>query len=650
MRRAALIILGVAAGITALILVAVAIAVATVDPRTLVGPMQARIKAATGRELAIAGPVDLKLSLEPRLVVGDVSFGNAPWGKAKEMLRARKIEARVALLPLIRRRFEVVELALDHPVIALETDAHGRGNWEFGTAATTTAAKASAASSDAASAMAAIGVANLVIDNGAITWRDGVSGRTTEVGVDRLTMHARNFTAPMAIDFRGKVDGTPVALSGELGPAQSLLARGTPYPVAVKGQVDGTGVSLSTKIARSGTTTTFDDLDLAYGSIAARGSLRSVATAGRTHYVVALDLPSLSLPAGGSPEAGSAIPPRPGADRAKWMIPDTPLPLAPVAALDAEGTLAIGEVKFRGGQRFGKVDARFVSQGGKLDLKLSSAAVLGGSVTGDVEFNARGAVAPSLHLQLSAQNIDLGALAAFTGNAREIRDGKVRASVDLAASGTTPHRWASSMSGSMLAVSGPATLTGAAGGAESTLSRITVLLDPLRGARNATELRCAVIRLPVSDGVARVDRSIAVETGEIGVLASGTIDFRNETIDLALQPQLRRGVSIDVSQIASIVRVRGSFAHPAVGVDAVQSAQTIARIGALAEKGGGLAALGRALVAPPATGGEPCAIAMGGAAARQPAAGARPSASGSPSGSAGLPGDLGKAIDRLFGR
>jgi hypothetical protein len=49
MRRAALIVLGVAAGITALILVAVAIAVATVDPRTLVGPVQARVKAMTGR-------------------------------------------------------------------------------------------------------------------------------------------------------------------------------------------------------------------------------------------------------------------------------------------------------------------------------------------------------------------------------------------------------------------------------------------------------------------------------------------------------------------------------------------------------------------------------------------------------------------------
>src|SRR5579863_8265192 len=105
MRRTALIILGAAAGITVLVLLAVAIAVATVDPRALVAPVQARIRAMTGRELDIAGPVELKLSLEPSVVLGDVSFGNARWGRAKEMVRAKRIEARVALLPLIRRRF-----------------------------------------------------------------------------------------------------------------------------------------------------------------------------------------------------------------------------------------------------------------------------------------------------------------------------------------------------------------------------------------------------------------------------------------------------------------------------------------------------------------------------------------------------------------
>src|SRR5690242_8537600 len=112
MRRTAFIILAVAGGVTALVLIGAAIAVATVDLHTLVGPVQTRIKSATGRDLAINGPIDLKLSLEPKIVFNDVTFGNAAGSTIAEMVRAKRIEAQVALLPLLSRRFEVVEVAL----------------------------------------------------------------------------------------------------------------------------------------------------------------------------------------------------------------------------------------------------------------------------------------------------------------------------------------------------------------------------------------------------------------------------------------------------------------------------------------------------------------------------------------------------------
>src|SRR5258706_3360075 len=165
MRRVALIILGIAAGLTALVLLAVAIAVATFDPRTLVAPVQARVKAATGRELTINGPIDLKLSLEPRIVVSDVSLGNAPWGKTPDMVHARRVEARVALLPLMSRRFEVVELALVEPVIALETDAQGRGNWDLGATPTTPVSAPAGAATAALAGAGAFGIANLSVEH-----------------------------------------------------------------------------------------------------------------------------------------------------------------------------------------------------------------------------------------------------------------------------------------------------------------------------------------------------------------------------------------------------------------------------------------------------------------------------------------------------
>jgi len=224
----------------------------------------------------------------------------------------------------------------------------------------------------------------------------------------------------------------------------------------------------------------------------------------------------------------------------------------------------------------------------------------------------------------------------------------VRASIDVSGRGTTPHRVASTMTGTIVVVSGPATLARATTQGESAVSQIAGALDPFRTVDAATDLRCAVFRLPLSDGVAHVDKSIAIETAKIDGSASGTLDFRNETLDLSVQPRIREGVKFDVSQLAGLVRIRGRFDKPAVAIDAAQSAQLIAKLGVLGAKGGGLAALGRALVAPSVDGdaAAPCAVALGGTAPR--GAAAQKSRPATPE--AGLPSDIGNAIGKLLGR
>src|ERR1700720_3995881 len=117
-------------GVVALLLIAVAIGVRSVGVNEFTRPLQQRVKDATGRDLTIRGGIDLKLGLTPSLVIDDVSLGNASWGKQPQMVTAKKIEAEIALLPLLRKRFEIVRFKLVEPTIALETDAGGKGNWE----------------------------------------------------------------------------------------------------------------------------------------------------------------------------------------------------------------------------------------------------------------------------------------------------------------------------------------------------------------------------------------------------------------------------------------------------------------------------------------------------------------------------------------
>jgi hypothetical protein len=301
----------------------------------------------------------------------------------------------------------------------------------------------------------------------------------------------------------------------------------------------------------------------------------------------------------------------------------------------------------RDGQRLSRVTAQFASRGSTSDLRFGVESILGGTLRGELHVDARSADQPAVRVQISARELDLPKLAAVAGVKRDIRGGKVQATIDINGRGTTPHRVASTMTGSLSVVSGPATLGRSAVQGDSALAQLAGALDPLQTVDATTELKCAVFRLPVADGVARVDRSIAIETGKIAGSASGTLNFRDETLDLSVEPKIRQGVNVDLAQFASLVRIRGRFDKPAVAIDAAQSAQMIARLGALGAKGAGIEALGRALIAPGGDAGAPCAVALSGKAPRGVAASpqSRPATP-----DLGLPQDVGKALGKLLGR
>jgi hypothetical protein len=172
-------------------------------------------------------------------------------------------------------------------------------------------------------------------------------------------------------------------------------------------------------------------------------------------------------------------------------------------------------------------------------------------------------------------------------------------------------------------------------------------VNPFRSVDPSTQLQCAVIRLPLKNGVASIDRSIAGETNKLGATASGTLDFRTETLDLSIKPQIRQGVPIAVPQVAELVRFRGPFTSPSVGIDATATAATVARLGA-AVYTGGLSIIGESLIAQAtADPGAPCQIALGRSTGANVAA-AKPATNANPAKTATE--GVGKALGHLLGR
>ena len=135
MRTLVRLVIGIAI-VVVLVVVGAIVAINTIDPNTLIAPVQAQVKAATGRDLTVRGGARIALSLHPRIVLTDVTLGNAPWGTAKELARVERLELAAALLvPLLSRRFELEEIVLVKPVVALETDGKGQRNWQSSSAA-----------------------------------------------------------------------------------------------------------------------------------------------------------------------------------------------------------------------------------------------------------------------------------------------------------------------------------------------------------------------------------------------------------------------------------------------------------------------------------------------------------------------------------
>src|SRR5688572_12132427 len=222
----------IVAGVAVLLLLllgAVAVIVATMDMRTLLAPIEAQLERATGRDVTLGSDARIDLSLTPTLQLTDVTLGNAPWGSAKEMIRAKRLEAQVALMPLLSRRVDLVRFTLVEPTILLETDSQGRGNWMFGDSP----AAPSKPADPVADAAGAFGLGEFAVEKGDVRWRDGRTGEVTQIRIERLYLRARDPGKPVVGEFRGSIAEVPLVLEGHFGPLVALRAKQWPWPVSV---------------------------------------------------------------------------------------------------------------------------------------------------------------------------------------------------------------------------------------------------------------------------------------------------------------------------------------------------------------------------------------------------------------------------------
>ena len=203
-----------------LVVGAVLVIPSLIDWNTYKAEIAARIGAATGRAVTLDGNIDLALLPRPTLSVTGARLANLPGASEPDMVRLRKLDVRVAFMPLLRGHIQVQSVVLIEPVIALEVLADGRRNWDF--APTTNSAVPSNRLAEA------VQLDQLTIQNGTIIYGDATAGIRERVELVDAQVVAGSLVGPFQIQGAVLARGVPLAVeltAGRMGEGGALPVR-----------------------------------------------------------------------------------------------------------------------------------------------------------------------------------------------------------------------------------------------------------------------------------------------------------------------------------------------------------------------------------------------------------------------------------------
>jgi AsmA protein len=228
-----------------------------------------RVKAATGRDLVIAGPASFRFFPSIGFTLSDVSLSAPAGSNEKPLITVSSMDLSVRLLTLLRQKVVVDRLILKNPVVELHVDEGGRKSWDFAERPQSSKepvllAQASSTASDADGilpatdakladdGLAADGIdlenlelGNVGVENGTLHFSDARTGAREEATGINIKVSLRSVSRPLetsgSLIWKGeKIDLdatlTSIKMLMENHPARIALTLASPV---VKASYDG---------------------------------------------------------------------------------------------------------------------------------------------------------------------------------------------------------------------------------------------------------------------------------------------------------------------------------------------------------------------------------------------------------------------------
>ncbi len=252
-------------GLLGFIVVAVLVVPNFVDWNAYKSDISEQVRKLTGRELVIAGDIDLKVLPAPMLIAEKVSISSIDGAHSPDLASLRSVEVRIALAPLLGGNLKVETVRLVEPQIFLEVLADGRTTWTMSAPKPATPegepAATAAAPANGSSTGPAIALGNFEIVDGSLTYQDAAS-KTLEVISDiDLKLDAVSLTSG---PFRAR--GSLVARGLRLGINADIgeIVGGRTFPLELGIMIGGD----SAKLSLSGTVLNLNETPRIRGTLA----------------------------------------------------------------------------------------------------------------------------------------------------------------------------------------------------------------------------------------------------------------------------------------------------------------------------------------------------------------------------------------------
>lgn len=562
------------------------------------GPVERAVKARTGRSFEIGGDLDVDLGRTTTIRAHALRLGNADWSKQATMASADRLELRIRPFALLRGDVVIPEIRLTRPDVRLETGPAGGGNWDFGMAP-----------GDGEPAR----LRKVWIDDGHLRFVD--AGNRTDIQLDVASRAAktRGDAPPVEVEGGGKWAGNRFTLEGVAESPLELQNTDKPYRIdlraaagATRAHARGTlvnpfrfrnfdlrmalsgknledlypllGISLPPtppyaldgRFTRDGNTWRYEGFTGKVGD-SDLGGTASVETGGERPFLRAdlvskrLDFDDMAGFIGGAPQAGGDESTNPELaalaaqrDADPKLLPDTPYKLEKLRAMDADVRLKAHRINAPS-LPLDDMDAHLFLDNGLLRLEPLDFGVAGGDIRSTIRMDAREKTIRT-RADVTAKGLNLGELfpdAKLTDDAI----GKIGGKVAITGTGNSIAQMLGSADGDIALGMGRGQISNLL----MELAGIDIYesLKFLIGKDHKVPIRCAFGDFGVKDGL-MTSRALAFDTTDTIIVGEGTVNLRDETLDLLLKP---RPKDRSILTLRSPLVVDGTFKDPSFRPD-----------------------------------------------------------------------------------